>query len=360
MKELDDSITNIKETINRRGFVKVPVLEQQGEKEDNFRRVAKFLLLIGVEQASKVLQLLPEDQIERLMLEIASIRYVSPDEATVILAEFKALSVKNDAIGGVEKAKEILQATYGKQKAEVILQKVAPPPTDDYFSYLKELDAEKLSIVLKDESIPVKTLVLSKVTPEIAAAIINQLEKEEKHQVILRLAKMQSLDLEVIKRVDQSIKEKVLALGNTDSEVVDGRGALAEILKRMDLKSEGTILSAIEDTDPELSKNLHERLFTIEDVINADDRYIQKELQKMSDTDIAMLISDKDATFREKILSNVSQLRRTEILTQEEIIKPLLKSDVNAITNKFFAILRTAFENGDLFIKGRTEDLYVM
>ena len=111
MKSLDDSVEEIKETINRRGFVKVPVSEAPEGKESSFRRVAKFLLLIGVEQASKILPLLPQDQIEKLMIEIASIRYVDPEEATVILAEFKALSEKHEAIGGVEKAREILGAT---------------------------------------------------------------------------------------------------------------------------------------------------------------------------------------------------------------------------------------------------------
>ena len=108
MKNLDDSVEEIKETINRRGFVKVPIIEGEEGKESSFRRVAKFLLLIGVEQASKILPLLPQDQIERLMIEIASIRYVDPAEATVILAEFQEVKgmhglaiLQHDVVGDV-------------------------------------------------------------------------------------------------------------------------------------------------------------------------------------------------------------------------------------------------------------------
>lgn len=360
MKNLDDSVLEIKETINRRGFVKVPVAENPEGKESSFRRVAKFLLLIGVEQASKILPLLPQDQIEKLMIEIASIRYVDPAEATVILAEFKALSEKHDAIGGVEKAREILEATYGKEKAAFMLEKAVPKQEEEPFTYLNELDGEKLFFVLKDESVAIKTLVLSKVKPNLAADTIKKMSDEEKKLTILRLAKMQNLDQDTIKRVDFLIKEKVKAIGNTNTEIVDGCGALAEILKRMELKSENAILSAIEDSDPELSKDLYDRLFTKDDVLNADDRYLQEYLHKMSDKEIAILISDKNQDFRGKILSNVSSGRGMNIVDEENLIKPLRKADVDSATKDFYAKLRNAFEKGDLFIKGRSEDdIYV-
>ena len=134
------------------------------EKDSIYRRVAKFLLLIGVEQASKILSLLPQDQIEKLMIEIASIRYVDPEEASVILAEFKALSEKHDAIGGIEKARQILEATYGKEKAAYMLEKAVPKQVEEPFTYLNELDGEKVYIVLKDEAVAIKTLVLAAFT----------------------------------------------------------------------------------------------------------------------------------------------------------------------------------------------------
>jgi len=361
MKNLDDSVEEIKETINRRGFVKVPIIEGEEGKESSFRRVAKFLLLIGVDQASKILPLLPQEQIERLMIEIASIRYVDPEEATVILAEFQALSKKHDAIGGIEKAREILEATYGKEKAAYMLEKSVPKQIEEPFTYLNDLDGEKLYFVLKDEALAIKTLVLSKVKPSLAADTIKKMPDEEKKQTILRLAKMQNIDQDTIKRVDFMIKEKVKVIGNTNSEIVDGRGALAEILKRMELKSETAILDSIESADPELSKDLYERLFTKDDVLNADDRYLQEFLHKMSDKEIAILISDKSLEFRGKILSNVSSGRGMNIVDEENLIKPLRKVDVDAATKEFYSKLRNAYEKGDLYVKGRSEDdIYVV
>ena len=106
------------------GILKVP--EGTGETESVYRRVAKFLLLIGEEESAKILPHLSEKQIEKIVPEIASIRTVSNDEAAVILAEFKGLLNQSRKSGGIETAKDMLEKAYGKDKAERMLHKAIP------------------------------------------------------------------------------------------------------------------------------------------------------------------------------------------------------------------------------------------
>ena len=100
---------------------------------------------------------------------------------------------------------------------------------------------------------------------------------------------------------------------------------------------------------------MRSRLFTMDDVVKSDDRFVQEKLREMSEVDIAYLIAAKPDEFREKILSNISSGRRQEVLAQEDILKPMRKSTCEDITNKFVGILRRAYEDGDLIIKGRNE-----
>ena len=79
----------------------------------------------------------------------------------------------------------------------------------------------------------------------------------------------------------------------------------------------------------------------------------------MSVDEICYLIAGKSKEFREKILSNVSQGRKIEILEQEEILSPMRKSDCERVTSIFFSILRRSFDEGHLIIKGRNDDVFV-
>ncbi len=354
--------THIDELMARDGLLKLTKKDGPNAHEISsdsiYRRVAKFLLIIGVKEAANILPHLPPDQVEKIIPEIASIRNVTPDEASMILAEFHSLVKKSKNVGGVETAREILEKAFGSDMAKEMIDKSVPYPEGVPFEYLHDIDAEKLFFVLKDEAPPVQTLVLSRIKAPKAAAFINRLDDEHKKDIVMRLAKMSSMSPDIVKRVDRAMFEKVQSIETGSVDSIDGRGALAEILKKMDVGSEKEILSTLTEIDPELGEDIRERLFTMEDVLAADDRYIQQVLQIMSEVDIAYLIAGKEEPFRDKVLSNVSKGRGDVILEEEELAKPMKKRDIDEITNTFFTKLRLAWEEGTLYIKGR-DDEYV-
>ncbi len=354
--------THIDELMERDGLLKLTKKDGPSAHEiasdSIYRRVAKFLLIIGVKEAANILPHLPPEQVEKIIPEIASIRSVTPDEATMILAEFQSLVEKSKNKGGVDTAREILEKAFGSDMAHEMIEKSVPYPEGVPFEYLQDIDAEKLYFILKDEAPPVQTLVLSRVKPPTAAAFINRLDDEHKKDIVLRLAKMSAMSPDIIKRVDRAMFEKVQSIETGNVDTIDGRGALAEILKKMDAGSEKEILLTLSETDPDLGDDIRERLFTMEDVINADDRFIQETLRAMSEIDIAFLIAGKQDDFRNKILENVSKGRGDIILEEENLAKPMKKRDIDEITNAFFTKLRHAWEDGKLYIKGR-DDEYV-
>ena len=148
----------------------------------------------------------------------------------------------------------------------------------------------------------------------------------------------------------------MLAQNTENSENLDGRSALAQILKKMDPSAEQNVIASLSEQDPDLGADLRQRLFTEEDVIGADDRSVQKILHDMADGEIALLIAGKDDAFRAKVLANVSKTRGDGILEEEQIRKPMRRSDCEKITSQFYAVLRRAWEEGRLTVKGRDDD----
>ena len=342
------------------GLIKVPEQPREKDgKENIYRRVAKFLMLIGVDEAAKILPHLTEEQTEKIIPEIASIRYVEPEEATEILKEFQGLVKQAREEGGVDTARAILEKAFGTHKASVILEKTTSNISGKPFEYLAESDSDRVSLLLKDESNAVKALVLSYLNPKISAQVINALEVEDKKDVVMRLAKLTKISPEIVQRVDKALQEKMNHLATSKSDSIDGKNVLAQILKRMSPEAEEGILNNLAEQDSELGEDLRERLFTAEDIINADDRFIQDKLHDMDEEEIAYLIATKKEDFRDKILLKVSENRRKSIHETDEFLHPMRKSDCEKATAQFFATLRRAHEDGKLYIKGRDDELYV-
>ena len=346
--------------VMRHGLIKVPVAPREADGRENiYRRVAKFLLLIGTDEAAKVISHLSPEQTERIIPEIVSIRRIDPDEASVILEEFKTLLDNARQQGGVATARNILEKAFGSDRAEELISKAVPFPEGVPFDYLQEMDGERVFFLLKDEPPPVQTLVLSRLKPGVAAEVINQLDSDQKKEIIRRLAKLAPMDPEILRRVDRAMHEKVLSMNTHAADSMDGRGALTEILKRMSPNAEKDILTALADLDPDLSNDIRDRLFTMDDILMADDRFIQKKLHTMGEGEIALLIAGKPESFRQKILSNVSKNRGDVILEEEVLRRPMRRRDCDEVTARFFSILRRAWEEGTLIIHGRSDDIYV-
>lgn len=353
--ESSPELQHVTDYLKTGGLIKV-TQDQTEQKDSIFRRVAKFLLIIGEDEAAKILPHLSEAQIEKIIPEIASIRSVDKDEADSILAEFNSLLQNARQAGGVETAREMLTKVYGKEKANQMLEKTVPFSGARPFDYLSDSDSERIYILLKDENIGVQALVLSHLQPQKAASVINQMNPEEKKEIVLRLAKMEAVSPDILKRVDRALREKSLRQTSQKAEKIDGKNALAQILKKMSPSAENDIIASLSESDPDLGMDLRSRLFTMEDVINADDRFIQEQLRLLDDETLCLLIAANPDDFRNKILDNVSSTRRQDVLSIEEINKPFRRSDCERVTSEFFATLRRAYEDGKLIIHGRDED----
>lgn len=353
-----DDVKNAAKNLTSGGLVKIPA--SSTEKDSIYRRVAKFLVIVGIDEAAKILPHLTEEQTEIIIPEIASIQKITPEESASILEEFESLVEKAREEGGLETARNILTKAYGSEKAEDMLKKSVKYPDGKPFDYLSDANAERIKVLIDGESDAVKSLVLSQIEPKKAAKVINLMDVDDKKKIVLRLAKMKPVAPEVLAEIDRSLHEKLLTQNTENSQNMDGRGVLAQILKRMNPSVENSIINTLSEQDPELGEDLRKRLFTEEDVIGSDDRFIQNYLHDMEDRDIAVLIYGKNDAFREKILSNVSKNRRRVILDEESMIHHLTKSDSEKMTSSFYSVLRRAWENGDLRVSGRDEgEVYV-
>ena len=343
-------MSDLESEIQRRGLIKVSC--EGDQKESPYRRVAKFLYLIGEAQAAKVLQKLTREQIEKVVAEMLTIRYVDKDEAAYILSEFTALyNEAKNSVGGVETAQGILTAAFGGEKAREIIERAIPPAAERPFDFLDGIDGEKLKRLLADEMPATQALVLSQLEPKITG-----LNDAEKKDIVLRLARLKTISPEILQTVSTSMREKFTRIRTgSATEAIDGRAVLAAILRRSDSETEQFILQNIAEANPELEQNIRERLFTFEDVLIADDRFLQKKLSGMETSVIAALISYKPEVFVKKILDNISKNRQQFIL-DDQASNPVSVRECREVTNRFLQELRKSWEDGELLLFGKDGD----
>jgi flagellar motor switch protein FliG len=366
-KRPDSEIAAYQKVLNQKeheaGLLKtVPVAE-----DSKYRKVAKFLILIGREDAAKILSSLEIDQVEAISREIATIRGITEEEAEAIFAEFRSLlsdsyGFERKSTGGVEAARRLLYTAFGPEKGESFLQKALPRHKDNAFDFLADFSGERISWLLREESPAAVALVLSRLDPKQSAAALAAVPPDKKLEIVRRIARLGQTSPEILERVAGALRERVRQISHAGSPgeeavQVDGKNALAAILKHSDLSFGDRLLDELEEGDPDLSRELKERIYTLEDVVRAEDKPIQEKLRSMENRDIALLLKGRSGTFTEKILSNLSANRRTEIREEGDFLGPVLRRDADEAAREFLSWFRKGREEGRIILLD--EDVYI-
>ncbi|MCL2213933.1 MAG: flagellar motor switch protein FliG [Treponema sp.] len=339
--------------------------KEKSLKDSKYSRVAKFLILIGSNQAAGILAELEPQQVHEISKEIAQIKIIKSHEREEILAEFNTLFSNREfkaygtTKGGIETARRILYAAKGAEKGEEILNKAIPESKENLFGFLEEFSTEQLAMLLKNESAQTSALILSRMPPKLTADVLCRLPSDSIAEVVLRIAHQKEVSPEVLEQVSSALKEKVrnIAGGAKDIEI-DGIQTLAAILKHSGYSFGDRLLSEIEEDDPEIGNSLKDKLFTLNDITDAVDRPIQDKLKTMTEREIAVLLKGRGNEFSEKILSCVSAVRRKAIREEFELLGTVAKRECDTAARDFLAWFRVARERGDILFYS-DEDVFV-
>lgn len=349
-------MSDIDSIINKRGLVKVP----KETAESKYRRVAKFLFLIGPKQAAEVLKKLDDVQVEKVVAELVTIRSIDKAEALIILDEFNQIYEEHkNSIGGPGVAREILCNVYGEQKADEIMERAIPPKPIRPFSYLKGVGRAELAYALKDELPSVVAVVLSYLPPRDAADYLSSLSDEtQKKDIVLHLAKMEKLNTDVIQAVSDALRKKLVALSLDKTFRLDGKLVLAKILRNSNLETEKSILQGLSIEDQDLADDIIKHIYTIDDILVMSEKDVQYLLAQLSDTEIRYLIFNKTKEIRQKILANISKNKALFILDDEKKLdEPLPKNCLDAEKTFMTNMINEARKGNIIIPKDESEKL---
>ena len=116
------AVSPAKEKANNAGGKK-----QKDIKSLNGRqKAAIFLVSVGEEISAKIMEQLREDEIEKLVFEIARTETIESELKDAVLQEFQDLMAAQNFIttGGIDYARDVLEKTFGSQKAIEIINRL--------------------------------------------------------------------------------------------------------------------------------------------------------------------------------------------------------------------------------------------
>lgn len=327
------------------------------------QKAAILLISLGPEISAQVFKHLNEDEIETVSLSIASQRAVPAEVRERILYEFHQIYQAQQYIsqGGLEFARELLERSLGSTKAMEVIQRLTASLQVRPFDFVRKTDPAQLLSFIQNEHPQTIALILAYLHAEQAATILGSLPPDRHSEVARRLAIMDRTSPEVLKEVERVLERKLSSLINQDYTAAGGVETVVEVLNRVDRGTERTIMDTLAIQDPELAEEIKKRMLLFEDIVDIDDRYVQRvlrELDPLKDLPLALKVASED--LKKKFFKNVSRRTVESLKEAMEYMGPVRLRDVEEAQAKIVNVVRKLDELGEIVIgRGGGDDILV-
>ncbi len=319
------------------------------------QKAAIALISFGSEVSALVLKGMSDTDVERLTIEIANMRDVSPELQEKVVSECHDIYIAREYIsqGGVDFAREILEKAVGHKRAGEILNRLESSFRTSGFNLLNSIDTKQLVGVIQNEHPQTIAVILTQLTPGQAASILSDLPSELQSEVSLRIATMEKISPDILKEIEQTLSTHFEDSAARDISLSGGSKTMAEILNIIETAAEKNILQSLEAENPELAAEIKNMMFVFDDLVLLDDRSIQRLLKEIESRDLAVALKAASEEVREKIYSNVSERVAVMIKEEMEFMGPMRLSDVEAAQQQIVEAVRRLEEEGQIVVAGR-------
>jgi flagellar motor switch protein FliG len=323
------------------------------------QKAAIILMQLEPGQASNVLKQFSETEAEEVTSEIVRMRRVDPGVAEKVINEFHEMSFHASlhTRGGRDFAVELLQASFGSEKAAGVMSRLESSMAGTSFEFLADADPGQIVILVDGELPQTIALVMAHLDAQKASAVIAGLGESLGTEVAQAFASMGTATPEAVSIVAETLKTRAKAVVSLrdSSEVVGGIESLVEILNRADVATEKALLEGLDARDPVLAEEIRSRMLTFPDIVKLERKDVQQVLRGIDATVLALALKGAPAELIDVVRANISE-RNLEILESESnAVGPVRVSQVEQARADIVRSIRELEAAGTITVR-RVED----
>lgn len=331
-------------------------------KLSGVQKAAVLMVTLGDDTAANIFKYLEEDEIQQISREIAITKHVQPETAEEVMEEFHTMAQARSYIsqGGIEYAKKLLIKSVGPEVARKIIDRLVKAlESSAGFTSLERANPQQLSKFIQNEHPQTIALILAHLNASQAAELISSLPEALRSDVAMRMASLQEISPEVVRRISMILEQKLEALGSFATEAYGGVRAVAELFNRMDRNTGRAVLEKIETENPQLAASIRDLMFVFDDILLIDDTGIAEILKRADRKVLTVAMKGTSEELQNQFFRNMST-RAVELIKEEmEFMGPVKLKDVEKSQHEIVEIVRQLEEEGVISIGGGGGEDYV-
>lgn len=325
-----------------------------------YDKSAIIMLTLGEERAAEVFRHLNTHEVTQISSAMVSMSGFTHEQLAETLKEFQhdasdfaALTVNtNDYL------RNVLVQALGEERASSLLEDLLD--TQGNNSGIETLNfMEPLAVfeLIHEEHPQIIATILVHLKRAQAADVLTRFDERDRNDIMLRIATFGGVQPAALQELTE-VLNNLLHGQNLKRSKMGGVRPAAEILNLMKSQQEEAAIEAVREFDHELAQKIIDEMFLFENLLETDDRSIQRLLQDVDNETLIIALKGAEPPLRDKFFKNMSK-RQADIMREDLSARgPVRMSQVKAEQKTILQIVRRLAESGEINIGG-SEDVYV-
>lgn len=354
---VEDGQVALEKVANKHAHQEIKELTQK-------QKAALVIVAMGSDRASKIYKYLNEVDIEDITYEVARLGKTTNQQVEDTLDEFYKLCLTHKMMtdGGLDYARSVLEKAFGDTTAKNLLDKVSKTLASKPFNFFSKGDPKALLSLLQNERPQVIALIMSYMEAEQSAQVLENLPEEKRIPTVAAMATMDRVSPEAISIVEEEMKRKFSTIiTSEDNTNIGGIDYVADVMNHIDRSSEKKIFDELDVSNPDLAKDIRDKMFVFEDILTMDDRSVQRFIRDADQKDIVFALKTASDEMKEIFLNNMSKREAESVQSDMEMTSNVRLKDVEEAQQRIVNLIRALEDKGEVIIsKGGGEDTIIV
>jgi len=315
-------------------------------------RGALLLLAVGQDRAAAVLKNMGPKEVQIVGSAMATMGQITSEMVDVVLEDF-IMEIKDETGLGLDSdsyIRNMLTNALGADKAGNIIDRILMGANSKGIEQLKWMDVRSIADLIRLEHPQIVAMILSLLEADLSAEVIALLPENQRSDIIMRIATMESVQPSAIKELDDMMEKQLTGSDSVKASNIGGVDSAANILNYLEGSLSEEMMEGINEFDNELGQQIQDKMFVFADLINVDDRGIQTLLREVSTDQLLVALRGVNEGLKEKIFGNMSK-RAAEMLRDDlEAAPPTKLSEVELAQKDILTIAKKLSESGEMML----------
>lgn len=327
-------------------------------------RAAVMVMLLGEEDAARLLAGLSPDELRMLGSKMCAIGDIGPSAIAAAISTF-ARSAGESGIpshGRVDNVRRIMTGALGEVKADSLMRRVAPPQESQRTPALQLaqwLEPDVLIPLIKDEHPQAIAVLLVQLDPVTAAAVLAGLPEELHTPVVHRIARLGPVSPDAIAILEETLAAKITSSHGKGPLQMGGVRDAAEIINNAARSLEKRVMPAIGKVDKQLARELESEMFKFEHLFELDAQMMGQLLREIESELLIDALKGIEEEQRAHFYAAMSSRAADGLKDEIEARGRIKRADAEAAQKQIVAMAKKLAVDGTIVLGGGGEDDYV-